>query len=142
MNAELTPYFAPGPPLAPTVVDILRCHKKRQAEERLAAGGEWEDHNLIFCWPTGQPRSVESHLRSFYRLQEKTGMRRFRVHDLRHAFLSYLLALGEDVKTIQELARHSSIYVTMNTYAHVMPAAKRGTVDKLGGVIDRSVDIG
>lgn len=129
-------------PLAPAVVEILRSHKKRQAEERLIAGGEWQDHNLIFCRPTGQPRSVESNLRSFYRLQEKAGVRRFRVHDLRHAFVTYLLALGEDLKTIQELARHSSIYVTMNTYAHVRPAAKRGAVDKLGGVIDRSVDIG
>lgn len=128
-------------PLAPAVVDILRSHKKRQAEERLMADA-WEDHNLIFCRPTGQPKGVESNLRSFHLLQDKAGVRHFRVHDMRHAFVTYLLALGEDLKTIQELARHSSIYVTMNTYAHVRPAAKRGAVDKLGGVIDRSVDIG
>jgi integrase len=29
--------------------DALRAHQKRQAGERLAAGAEWSDQDLVFC---------------------------------------------------------------------------------------------
>ena len=34
-------------------VDALQAHKERQAEERLAAGGQWSDHDLVFSTRTG-----------------------------------------------------------------------------------------
>lgn len=37
---------------APLVAE-LRAHRKRQAEERLTAGGYWEDWDLVFATSTG-----------------------------------------------------------------------------------------
>jgi integrase len=36
-------------------VDVLRAHKKRQAEERLAFGPGYEDNDLAFCREDGSP---------------------------------------------------------------------------------------
>jgi len=57
-----------------------------------------------------------------------------RFHDLRHNFVSYLIKQGVDPKTIQELARHSSIKTTMEVYAHVMDDHKREAVNRLSFV--------
>ncbi len=36
-------------------VDALRAHKDRQAGDRLAAGAEWSDKDLVFCTRTAVP---------------------------------------------------------------------------------------
>ncbi len=37
------------------VVAALKAHRTRQLEERLVAGGGWEDHGLVFTSPIGTP---------------------------------------------------------------------------------------
>lgn len=109
--------------LAPSVAATLARHRARQAEERMLAGAAWVDRGLVFAGPAGQLLDPSRNGRVFHKIQDRAGVPRCRVHDLRHAFVSYLLAAGVDIRTIQELARHGSIGVTMNTYAHVLPAA-------------------
>lgn len=41
--------------IAPFVVDILKAHRRRQAAERLTAGEEWTDHDLVFTTVMGWP---------------------------------------------------------------------------------------
>ena len=36
-------------------VEALKEHRKRQAAERLQAGGQWQDHDLVFCREDGTP---------------------------------------------------------------------------------------
>lgn len=129
-------------PIPPTVVDILRRHRKRQAEERLVAGGAWTDRNLVFCTKGGTPIDRTNNIKRFHILREGAGVRPMRIHDLRHAFVTYLLALGESLKVVQELARHGSIHVTMDTYAHVMPAAKRSAATKMDGIMSGETSVG
>ena len=51
------------------------------------------------------------------------GLRPLRFHDLRHTFVSQLIAAGAPAKYIQEQAGHGSIQVTMDTYGHLFPGA-------------------
>jgi integrase len=46
-------------------VDALRAHKKRQAEERLAAGAQWNDQDLVFCTRTGSALDAANVRREF-----------------------------------------------------------------------------
>lgn len=46
-------------------------------------------------------------------------------HTFRHTYTTLLKANNEDVKTVQELLRHSNISTTMNIYAQAMPESKR-----------------
>jgi len=40
-------------------VAALREHRRRQLEERLAVGPQWEDSGLVFTWPDGRPLHPE-----------------------------------------------------------------------------------
>ena len=43
---------------------------------------------------------------------------RFAFHNLRHSLASFLVRTGTDVKTVQNLLRHSSSKVTIDWYLH------------------------
>ncbi len=60
----------------------------------------------------------------------------FRLHDVRHFFASLLLAQGVELKLVSELLGHSSIRITGDIYAHVMPAAKDEAIDLLDNLLN------
>lgn len=53
----------------------------------------------------------------------------FSFHDLRHTFASNLYESGVDIKTTQELLRHSDINTTLNVYTHLKENKKLDTVN-------------
>ena len=58
-------------------------------------------------------------------------------HVLRHSYLTYLAGMGTDTKTLQTIAGHSTIGMTMNHYVHAQPekikAAGKQMHDLLAG---------
>ena len=52
-------------------------------------------------------------------------------HTLRHTFGTLMKANGEDIKTIQELLRHSNYKVTADTYTQAVTPTKRAAQTKL-----------
>ncbi|MFL6043857.1 MAG: tyrosine-type recombinase/integrase [Propionibacteriaceae bacterium] len=63
------------------------------------------------------------------------GLRRVRVHDLRHTAASLMLAQGVSPRVVMEILGHSQISVTMNTYSHVTPASSREAVARVEGML-------
>ncbi|MBI4942192.1 MAG: site-specific integrase [Actinobacteria bacterium] len=122
-------------PLPAVCVDALRAHKAAQSAERLAAGGYWTDLDLVFPTSIGtvfEPRNLN---RLFAELVEAAGLRRIRVHDMRHTCASLLLAQGVPPRVVMEILGHSQISITMETYAHVMPTAMRDAADAVDAVL-------
>ena len=64
------------------------------------------------------------------------GCRLFGTHDLRHTAATLLLAQGVDPRTIMETLGHSQISLTLNTYAHVVPALQRKAAAKMDDILD------
>ncbi len=62
-------------------------------------------------------------------LLEGATLRPQRFHDLRHTFASLLLASGVSPRTLMEWLKHNQSGITMNIYAHVMPAAKQDAAE-------------
>jgi len=62
---------------------------------------------------------------------EKAGLRRFRFHDLCHTFGSLLIQDGAGLTYVKEQMGHSSIQITVDTYAHLIPGADIAWVDRL-----------
>jgi integrase len=61
-----------------------------------------------------------------------------RFHDLRHRAATILLQARVQLKTVQELLRHSTITTTADIYSHV-PLEMRGKiVNKMDGFFGRS----
>jgi integrase len=122
--------------LPDSVVRVLRAHRAHQAEGRLAAGSLWEDHGLAFTNRMGRPIEPILIHREYKALLKKAGLpTSLRFHDLRHSAASLLLAQGVHPRAIMELLGHSSITVTMNTYAHVLPAMMREAADKMDALL-------
>ncbi len=118
-------------PLPRSAVAALREHRKRQAEERLAAGPLWERTGLVFTSEIGtalEPRNV---LRRFEALAERAGLSGIHLHTLRHSAASFLLAAETHTKVVQEHLGHSSYAITADIYSHVAPVQQREAADRL-----------
>ncbi|MBI2862918.1 MAG: site-specific integrase [Chloroflexi bacterium] len=117
-------------------LNALREHRRAQLEERLLAGSEWKDSDLVFVNHFGGPLERQNILRrSFVPLLEKAGLPRIRFHDLRHSAATLLLSQGVSAKVIQERLGHSQISVTMDVYAYVLPNLQREAADKLDALL-------
>ncbi|HEX8510354.1 MAG TPA: tyrosine-type recombinase/integrase [Propionibacteriaceae bacterium] len=112
-------------PLPDSLAAALKLHREQQDEDRSAAGEFWEDWGLVFTTRYGTPLSPRNDYRSFRQITEGAGLRRVRLHDLRHTAASLMLAQGVTARTIMETLGHSQISITMNTYSHVDPAVSR-----------------
>lgn len=61
---------------------------------------------------------------------KESGVKRIRIHDLRHSHAAYLIELGFSPVEIAERLGHESISVTF-TYSHLYPSKQKGLADKL-----------
>ena len=59
-------------------------------------------------------------------------------YDLRHSVATILLAAKIDLKVVSELLGHSSVAITADIYAHVLPEQQQEVVDKMGDLFNRS----
>jgi integrase len=94
----------------------LEQHRVRQIKERLAAGPLWENHGLVFASTIGTPMEPRNVNRRFEELRRAMGLEWLRLHDLRHAFATFLLDQGEELRTVMELLGHSTIRLTADMY--------------------------
>lgn len=108
-------------PLVPEVVDALKATRKRQLEERLAAGGRWQNHDLVFTTTIGTPFSASNVNVSLHNALEAAGLPHMGIHGFRHGCASMLLEKGVHMRVVMEWLGHSQISLTMNTYSHVAP---------------------
>ena len=115
----------------------LRAHRKRQVEERLAAGPRWREAGLVFTSSVGTPLDARNLTRTFKAILRQVGLPAIRYHDLRHTAATLLLAQGVDPRTIMETLGHSQISLTLNTYTHVVPALQREAAVKMHEILTR-----
>ncbi len=59
-----------------------------------------------------------------------------RIHDLRHAHASWLLAGGSDLKSVMERMGHAQIQTTQK-YLHALPEADQKNLDALNRITNR-----
>jgi hypothetical protein len=65
----------------------------------------------------------------FNRLLAGAGVRRVRLHDLRHGAASLMLAGGADIAVVSKRMGHSSIRVTADIYSHLLQGVGRQAAD-------------
>lgn len=62
---------------------------------------------------------------------EIAGVKRIRVHDMRHSHVAYLIHNGVEPLLIKERLGHKDIRITLNTYGHLYPSQQRRIADLL-----------
>lgn len=106
-------------PLVPTLKEILI---------------EWFDINpyeKVVCNEEGyylNPVSAQARVK---KIASDLGIQGFHFHMLRHTLITNLYKSGVDVKTTQELARHSNINTTLNVYTHLEENSKKDTLNNV-----------
>lgn len=120
-------------PLPPTLRALLVAHRERQRAERHGAGARWRAPiaDLVFTTTIGTPVQPRTLVTQFHALVARAGLRRQRFHDLRHCCATLLLAQGVSLRVIMETLGHNQIGVTMNTYAHVIPALREDATARM-----------
>lgn len=66
---------------------------------------------------------------------ELSGVKRIRVHDLRHSHASLLIEMGCDPLLVKERLGHEKIQTTLNTYSHLYPNKQSEVASKLGKIM-------
>ena len=84
-----------------------------------------EDDDRLF------PIVAEAVQRKFRRHIEKAGVKKIRVHALRHSHCAYLIHQGVAPLVIKERLGHTDIKITLNTYGHLYPNQQRQVADML-----------
>jgi integrase len=123
-------------PLPPLFLAALRSHQARQADERLKAGGEWHNYDLVICDELGFPVPDGTFVYRFKRNLRQAGLPNIHFHDLRHSCATLLAAEGVPPRVIMEILGHSNLGVTTLVYTHAVDDGKRSAVDALEQLLE------
>ncbi|WP_242825688.1 MULTISPECIES: tyrosine recombinase XerC [Clostridium] len=74
-------------------------------------------NDLVFCSIYGKYLNCSNLRKRFKKVITNAGLQDRKFHDLRHTFVTRLLELGEEPKTVQELLGHSNISITLDIYS-------------------------
>lgn len=91
-------------------------------------------YGMLFKYPADArlfPIVAEALQHAMRRHMEKAGVKRIRVHDLRHSHCAYLINQGVQPLIIKERLGHKDIKVTLNTYGHLYPSEQKKIADML-----------
>ena len=125
------------------VVDELRRHRLRQAEELLKLGVRVDEQTPVVSRETGKALQPNSLTHEFVRILSKAAnLPRIRFHDLRHTHATQLLSVGVHPKIAQERLGHSTVSITLDLYSHVMPGMQQDAASKVDAAIRAALERG
>ena len=120
-------------PLSDDGVRALKRRRTEQAEERLLAGADWEDNDLIIATRQGRLVLPRSYDRSLALIVDKAKLPRLTSHGLRHTAATHMVNNAKDVgelRAIADILGHSP-EMLMTVYAHALPQSRQAIVDRL-----------
>lgn len=108
-------------------VAALATYKKQKSPEH--------EDELVFCYRTKSPLSPIDISKRFVRLSKAGGLRRIRLHDLRHTHATLALQAGIHPKIVSERLGHSSIAITLDIYSHAIPHLQKEAAAEIATLV-------
>ncbi|MBQ3112794.1 MAG: site-specific integrase [Phascolarctobacterium sp.] len=97
--------------------------KNYQEKYKEALGNHFKnDSNLVFTNTFGSPIDLHNfRMRYFNKILKAANINpSFTIHCMRHTHASILLKNGVNIKVVSERLGHSTVTITLNTYAHIL----------------------
>lgn len=121
------------PRLDPRTAQTLE--RQRDAQARNGATTR-NGHGVVFTDAMGRPLVPQRTTHRFRRLVRRLDVPTIRLHDLRHVHATLLLQAGVSIKVVSERLGHTTIAMTMDVYAHVLPAMDQDAADRFGDLLE------
>jgi integrase len=110
------------------------ARERRGRDPTAAAAHDVAD--LVFTDADGAPLSPQRTTHRFRRtVRRLDGVPPIRLHDVRHTHATLLLAAGVPIKVVSERLGHATIAMTLDVYAHVLPAMDREAAERFGALL-------
>lgn len=122
--------------LGSLAVSSLREQRRRQLEERIAAGRRWRNLELVFSTQMGGPLDSRNVTHSLQQSLAKHAYRHQRFHDLRHAFATLMLEAGEELAVVSRSLGHSDLTTTADVYAHLTPVILKRSAARMDTILE------
>ena len=106
-------------------------------EKLLSTLSKWheidgDESDYIITWQGKPIRTIYS---TWKTTKAAAGIkRRLRPYDLRHAFVTYLLEDGADLKSVSSIVGHSNTVTTTQIYQHINMNMMRSTIAKVPAI--------
>ena len=68
------------------------------------------------------------------RVCEKSGIKKIRIHDVRHSHASLLIELGTNILLVSERLGHEDVETTLEIYGHLYPHKDEEVAGRLDGL--------
>ena len=108
-------------------VAALAIYKKEKSPE--------QEDELVFCYRTKTPLNPIDISKRFVKMSKGAGLRRIRLHDLRHTHATLALQAGIHPKIVSERLGHSTISLTLDIYSHAIPHLQKEAAAELATLV-------
>jgi integrase len=117
------------------LIEELRRHRIEQAQALLGLGIRVTPDHHVVMQADGRPLQPNSLTHAFTTFLEARGLRRVRLHDLRHSHATHMLAAGIHPKVASERLGHSKVGITLDLYSHVLPGMQSEAASRVDALI-------
>jgi integrase len=125
----------PKTPKSRRVVPVARS-VMREVEQHLATYVDPDPDALLFTAAQGGPLYRATFHRSVWAPAVRAaGVGGLRVHDLRHSFVSIMVAAGANPKAVSTWAGHSSVSFTLDRYGHLYDDHADDVADQIDALL-------
>jgi len=90
----------------------------------------------VFTHPTGEPLWPQTVTATFTRLGGELGLPSIGVLGLRHSAATWMIASGVSPKVVTHRLGHAQVSITLQLYAHVLPAHDQQAADQFAAALD------
>jgi hypothetical protein len=121
--------------LDPVTVAYLRRHVAMLDAEREPFGDNYHDSGKLICHPDGRPVHPNTITDRFNRLVDRAGVKRIRLHDVRHPYATVSIDSGVDPKIVSDRIGHANMACTLTLYTHRSTGKDRAAAGEVAAVL-------
>ena len=124
--------------LSAPCVAVLKGHRARQNERRLAEGPWYDPGGLVFPAPDGRMQSRDRARHVLKQAARAAGVQAFSTHGLRHSSATLAIKAGAPIKVVLERLGHARASLTMDIYVHTNLDEHSEAAEALGEAFGRA----
>lgn len=130
-----------------TQSDGLKPTKKRNVRTVRLDDKLWEqikplldtEGDYVFGGKTGlSPNAIDN---VFQKAIAESGVKKIRLHDLRHSHATWLINNGVNIVAVSKRLGHKDISTTLNTYTHLLESTDNGMMEKINSEKNHATDV-